>query len=171
MRSEGSREVIRVSLPPAPPPSLASASMRSNRQRDTLPELRLRRLLHSKGLRYRVAFPITVDDLKVRADIVFPKRRLAVFVDGCFWHCCPDHGRRPSDPTGYWAAKLDRNRTRDIRVNIALEREGWRVLRIWEHEPVESAQRLIEDALAADPVSRAGRPAATRRQPAPRRRR
>ncbi|WP_260037393.1 very short patch repair endonuclease [Micromonospora chalcea] len=133
-------------LPPSPPPSAASTSMRSNRHRDTGPELRLRKALHARGHRYRVALPITVAGRRVRPDLVYTKRKLAVFVDGCYWHRCPDHGRAPSDPTGYWAAKLQRNVDRDLAVTAALKAEGWRVLRIWEHVTVDQAVALVEAA-------------------------
>jgi len=121
--------------------------MKANRGRDTAPELRLRKALHAGGHRYRVALPIVADGTRVRPDITFTKRRVAVFVDGCFWHCCPIHGRRPSDPTGYWSAKLDRNVDRDLRVTAALEAAGWRVVRVWEHEGVDAAVAEIEHAL------------------------
>ncbi|MEU1246345.1 very short patch repair endonuclease [Micromonospora arida] len=133
-------------LPPSPPPSAASASMRSNRHRDTGPELRLRRALHALGHRYRVALPIVTAGRRVRPDLVYPKRKLAVFVDGCFWHRCPKHGRAPTDPTGYWAVKLQRNVNRDLAVTAALEADGWRVTRIWEHESLEEAVALVEAA-------------------------
>jgi DNA mismatch endonuclease (patch repair protein) len=134
-------------LPAAPPPSSATASMRSNRSRDTAPELRLRRALHATGRRYRVSLPIVLDGLRVRPDIVFPGQRVAIFVDGCFWHCCQLHGRRPADPTGYWNAKLDRNVARDQRVTRAMEADGWHVVRIWEHEPVDEAVTVVAAAL------------------------
>lgn len=136
-------------LPPVPPPSAASATMRSNRQRDTGPELRLRRSLHARGHRYRVALPIPLSaGRRVRPDIVFTRQRLAIFVDGCYWHCCPDHGRAPSDPTGYWAAKLRRNVERDTAVTSDLESMGWKVLRVWEHVDVGDALAIIEEIVA-----------------------
>ncbi|MEU0155897.1 very short patch repair endonuclease [Micromonospora fulviviridis] len=138
-------------LPPSPPPSAASASMRSNRHRDTGPELRLRRALHARGHRYRVALPITVAGVRVRPDLVYPKRKLAVFVDGCYWHCCPEHGRAPSDPTGYWKAKLQRNVERDLAVTDALKAAGWHVIRVWEHVPLDDAVALVEAAWQKSP--------------------
>ena len=93
-------------LPPAPPPSAATATMKANRSRDTAPELALRRALHRRGWRYRVAPRIATAGRTVRPDIAFTRMRLAVFLDGCFWHACPEHGRMPADPTGYWHAKI-----------------------------------------------------------------
>ncbi|QOC89809.1 very short patch repair endonuclease [Micromonospora craniellae] len=139
-------------LPPAPPPSSASASMRSNRHRDTKPELRLRRALYARGHRYRVALQVVAAGMRVRPDLVYPKRKIAVFIDGCYWHRCPEHGRLPADPTGYWAAKLQRNVDRDLRVTGALTAEGWHVLRVWEHVPLEDAVVLVEAAWQARAV-------------------
>ncbi|MGC5661569.1 very short patch repair endonuclease [Micromonospora sp. WMMD723] len=143
------------SLPPAPPPSAASASMRSNRSRDTGPEIRLRRALHARGHRYRVGMTVTVGSRRVRPDIVYTRRKIAVFVDGCFWHRCPQHGRAPSDPTGYWAAKFQRNVERDIAVTHALNSAGWQVLRIWEHVPLEESVAIVDAAFQNS--ARAGR--------------
>jgi DNA mismatch endonuclease (patch repair protein) len=138
-----------VSRIPAPPPSGASASMRGNRRRDTGPELALRKLLHASGLRYRVDAPVRTAVRLVRPDVVFTRARLAVFVDGCFWHVCPVHGTMPRDPTGYWHAKLDRNVERDAQTTAALTELGWSVLRIWEHVPPGDAAALVEEALKA----------------------
>jgi DNA mismatch endonuclease (patch repair protein) len=85
--------------------------------------------------------------LKVRADIVFTRQRLAVFVDGCFWHACPQHGTTPITNTTYWSPKLQRNAERDRAVNAALTASGWQVVRIWAHEPVESACGTVIHAL------------------------
>ena len=118
--------------------------MRSNRRRDTGPELALRRLLHAAGLRYRVDAPIRTERRLVRPDVVFTRRRLAVFVDGCFWHQCPEHGTRPKDPTGYWTPKLQRNVERDRETTEAPEQAGRVVLRTWEHvPPVDAAAQVI----------------------------
>ncbi|WP_343450833.1 very short patch repair endonuclease [Micromonospora oryzae] len=141
----GSRLSIQP-IPPTPPPSAASASMRSNRSRDTGPEVRLRKALHARGHRYRVGMAVTVGSRRIRPDLVYTKRRIAVFVDGCFWHRCPKHGRAPSDPTGYWAAKFQRNVERDIAVTQALRSAGWRVLRIWEHVPLDESVAIVEAA-------------------------
>jgi DNA mismatch endonuclease, patch repair protein len=136
-----------VTLPRTPPPSLATATMRANVSKDTGPELRLRRALHALGFRYRVNMAVTVPGRRVRPDVVFTRSQLAVFVDGCYWHRCPQHGRMPADPTGYWSAKLQRNVDRDRAVDQALHAAGWRVLRIWEHVPVEQAVLEVREAL------------------------
>jgi DNA mismatch endonuclease (patch repair protein) len=117
--------------------------MRGNRRRDTGPELALRKLLHAQGLRYRVDAPIRTARRLVRPDVVFTRRKLAVFVDGCFWHQCPEHGTRPKDPTGYWTPKLQRNVERDLETTAALQDEGWIVLRIWEHVPALDAASAV----------------------------
>lgn len=120
------------------------ASMRSNKHRDTKPELALRRAVHSLGLRYRVAArPIA--GLRRTADLVFPRIRVAVFMDGCFWHGCPEHHSLAKTNSAYWAEKLRRNRERDEETDCLLREAGWTVIRIWEHEdPVEAAGRVAE---------------------------
>jgi DNA mismatch endonuclease (patch repair protein) len=114
--------------------------MRANRKRDTGPEMRLRRWLHARGLRYRVNYVIHTDDGRMaRPDIALPSRRLAVFIDGCFWHGCSAHGTNPRTNSVYWTAKIDGNKSRDLRDNEALRESGWVVLRIWEHEAADDA--------------------------------
>lgn len=113
--------------------------MRGNRRIDTRPEVRLRSELHRRGLRFRKNHTIVTTDLRVQADIVFPRQRLVAFVDGCFWHSCPQHGTQPRSNTRYWSEKLARNIARDRRVDVALRRAGWKVIRVWEHEPAEQA--------------------------------
>lgn len=128
-------------------------SMRSNRSRDTRPELAVRRAAHALGLRYRVdARPLP--GVRCRADMIFTRRRLAVFIDGCWWHGCPDHHRPPRANGQYWAAKVARNIERDRRTDHMLADAGWRVLRIWEHDdPAEAAQR-VADAVRSHPPTR-----------------
>lgn len=119
--------------------------MVANRRRDTQPELRVRRLLHAAGLRYRI--DVRPDPaVRGRADIVFNRRRIVVFIDGCFWHGCPVHAVQPKSNTTYWAPKLARNRERDLEVTAALLSRGWTVLRFWEHEPADSIARKTIDA-------------------------
>lgn len=139
-------------VPPHPGPSseAASAVGRGNRKVDTSPEVRLRSLLHRRGRRFwknRRLKPPQVSRA-IRVDIVFPRKKVAVFVDGCFWHCCPEHGTKPVTNSGYWRAKLSSNVERDRRQTSALREAGWTVVRIWEHESPENAARLVEDALA-----------------------
>lgn len=112
------------------------------RSRHTAPELAVRRELHRRGLRYRTDMPVP-DIGRTRPDIVFTRVRVAVFVDGCFWHRCPDHGTSPKANADWWSEKLDGNVRRDRAIDLALAEAGWLVIRIWEHEePVEAADRI-----------------------------
>ena len=121
-------------------------AMQANRRRDTAPELAIRRLVHAAGLRYRVdARPLPT--ARHTADMIFTRARVAVFIDGCFWHGCADHYRPPASNSTYWAGKVTRNRERDRLANEALMAAGWTVVRIWEHEAPESAARRIEAAV------------------------
>ncbi len=113
-------------------------------RKDTAPELALRRELHRRGLRYFV-HRRPLPELRRTADIVFPRAKVAVFVDGCFWHGCPEHGRRVHRTNGwYWPGKVETNRQRDADSNIQLNNNGWKSIRVWEHEPVEEAAELIQ---------------------------
>jgi DNA mismatch endonuclease (patch repair protein) len=117
--------------------------MKSVRQRDTEPEIAIRRILHAQGLRFRVNRNV-LPNSRSRADVVFAGAKLAVFIDGCFWHCCPLHQSFPKANREWWAAKLEENRRRDARTDEQLRRAGWRVERVWEHEiPKEAAQRIM----------------------------
>lgn len=108
-------------------------NMQANRSRDTGPELAVRSLLHARGLRYRVhSAPLT--GVRRRADIVFTRLKLAVFIDGCFWHACPMHSRPVAVNSDYWSPKLVRNQERDRETDALLVRHGWTPLRFWEHE-------------------------------------
>lgn len=113
-----------------------SETMRRVKSRDTSPELALRSAVHSRGLRYSLR-----GGLPGRPDLIFRSARVAVFVDGCFWHGCPEHCRRPSSNREYWRAKIERNMERDRRIRKELEDRGWRVIRMWEHEVKQSAAR------------------------------
>jgi DNA mismatch endonuclease (patch repair protein) len=134
---------------PQPTSPGVTAVMRGNRRRDTGPEVRLRSALHARGLRFRKDYRIEVTGLAVRADIAFPRQRLAVFVDGCFWHACPDHGTQPRSNDHYWTPKLRRNQERDVRVNDGLVGAGWTVVRAWEHQPIDEVAAEIESVLSA----------------------
>ncbi|MGS2805675.1 very short patch repair endonuclease [Nocardia sp. MW-W600-9] len=126
--------------------------MRAIKRTDTKPEVELRRELHRLGYRFRKDLPIAVEGRRpVRPDIVFTARRVAVFVDGCFWHACPEHGRSPTTNEWYWTPKLRRNVTRDREADAALSTAGWTVVRVWEHEPVASALTAVVDKLDRDP--------------------
>jgi DNA mismatch endonuclease, patch repair protein len=129
-------------------PTSARVSARFSRHptRDTVPELALRRALHRLGLRYRVDFR-PIDDLRRRADIVFTRARVAVFVDGCFWHGCPDHCRPSGRNVDWWRQKIETTRRRDANTDAALRAAGWHVIRIWSHTAVEDAVDLVVRAL------------------------
>ena len=118
-------------------------NMQANRSRDTKPELRLRRVLHARGLRYRVNHR-PLSGVRMSADIVFTRAKVAVFVDGCFWHGCPEHYQRPAINQDYWRPKLEQNIARDAIADAALLTEGWTVIRVWEHEDPEVVADRIE---------------------------
>jgi len=123
-------------------PDVASR-MRAQRTRDTKPELALRRELHRRGLRFRVD-ECPLPGGRWRADIVFSRAKVAVFVDGCFWHGCPDHGVAPKNNAAWWARKLSANQARDERVCSELEAAGWCCVRVWEHESAEAVADRVE---------------------------
>lgn len=120
--------------------------MRANRGRDTGPELAIRRALHARGLRYFVNRR-PLPELRRTADLVFPRRKVAVFVDGCFWHGCPTHHTKARANAQFWAEKVETNMARDADTNTALEQRGWTVVRIWEHEAVDVAIARVVEAL------------------------
>jgi DNA mismatch endonuclease (patch repair protein) len=125
--------------------------MRANRRTDTKPELALRHALHRLGYRYRKDYRLDLDGgRRVRPDIAFTARRVAVFVDGCFWHACPEHGSKPRANEWYWGPKLVRNVERDRINDAALILAGWSVVRLWEHVPLDEAVRTVVTALAAN---------------------
>jgi len=115
--------------------------MRANPKRDTRPEVVVRSLLHASGLRFRKHHAIKLAELTVRPDIVFTKQKMAVFIDGCFWHACPTHGNVPRANTDYWVPKLQRNVDRDRAVDTALAEAGWQVLRGWSTSPQRRSRR------------------------------
>ena len=122
--------------------------MRANRRKDTKPELALRRALHSRGYRYRKDYRLDLaSGTRVRPDIAFTARKVAVFVDGCFWHGCPQHGSKPAVNVWYWEPKLRRNTERDRAADAALAAAGWAVVRVWEHESLEAAVTSVVVAL------------------------
>lgn len=127
----------------------ASARLARVRQKDTAAELRLRRTLHARGLRYRLHVPLLEKPRRV-ADIVFRRRKLAIFVDGCFWHGCPQHGTSSKSNADFWRDKIETNKKRDLDTNQRLTAAGWRVLRVWEHEDAEDAADRIMEALEFD---------------------
>ncbi|MFD8104128.1 very short patch repair endonuclease [Nocardia fluminea] len=143
-RREDNRES--ASTPPATrrlvTDAATSARMAKQRRADTAPELALRRELHRAGLRYFVDRP-PLEGQRRRADVVFPRLRIAVYVDGCFWHRCPDHATYPKNNAQWWADKLAGNVARDRATDLALTAAGWAVVRVWEHEdPHAAAERI-----------------------------
>lgn len=117
--------------------------MSRQRTRDTDAEVALRRILHARGLRYRVNQPLPGLGRR-RADLTFSKQRVVVFVDGCFWHGCPQHKTQPKRNSEWWNTKLLRNVARDRETDNHMQNLGWRVVRVWEHEaPAEAAERVV----------------------------
>ncbi|KAF4405859.1 very short patch repair endonuclease [Streptomyces lycii] len=137
----------------APPGSWASSAanrrnMQAIRSRDTKPEQTIRRLVHAQGLRYRVcARPLP--DLRRTADMVFRPAKVAVFIDGCYWHGCPEHYVSPKTNPGYWSDKVARNVARDRDTDARLHEAGWTVLRFWEHESADDCALKIAATVAA----------------------
>lgn len=144
----------------APSASSATVSQRMSKVRTigTLPELQLRSTLHRRGLRYRLNRSLG-DGVRCRPDLIFPGARVAVFVDGCFWHGCPQHASWPKANAAWWRCKLERNRERDQAVTATLVAAGWHVIRTWEHEPAADAAERIEAAVRARVVKTATGPA------------
>lgn len=123
-------------------------NMAAIRRRDTKPELQLRRALHRLGHRFRVDHRLDLPGGRVRPDIAFTRRRVAVFVDGCFFHACPVHGTRVAiKNSNYWLPKLEGNVARDRRADALLRDAGWNVVRIWEHMPLDQAVAAVRCAL------------------------
>jgi DNA mismatch endonuclease (patch repair protein) len=127
-------------------------------RRDTKPELLLRRELHRRGLRYRVQVKVPGNNRRT-IDIAFTRVRLAVYVDGCFWHGCPEHVHRPKTNSDWWAWKMVRNRERDRDTDRLLSDAGWQVVRVWEHETPQAAADVVESAWRDRVIERSrGRP-------------
>ncbi|WP_240468239.1 very short patch repair endonuclease [Streptomyces dangxiongensis] len=136
----------------APEGSWASSAarrrnMQAIRSRDTQPEKLIRRLVHAQGLRYRVAAR-PLPDLRRTADMVFRRVKVAVFIDGCYWHGCPEHYVPPKTNSDYWSEKVMRNIRRDRDTDQRLKEAGWLVLRFWEHEPSETCAQQIAETVA-----------------------
>ena len=128
----------------------ATRRMTANRRRDTKPEMAVRRALHATGMRFRVDYQVLP---RRRADIAFPARRVAVFIDGCFWHACPEHRTESKSNVAYWADKLTANERRDRDTDERLTAAGWTVLRFWEHELVDHVADRIGRAVGAAPAN------------------
>jgi DNA mismatch endonuclease (patch repair protein) len=133
-----------------PSSNAVSARMSRQKRQDTGPELAIRRMLHAIGLRYRVAWRIPGMPRR-SIDIAFTRFKVAVFVDGCFWHSCPVHRTSPAANGAWWANKLETNRLRDATTDAHLASSGWTVVRIWEHEkPVDAVDRIAEALRGVD---------------------
>lgn len=132
-------------IPPASTPGVRRR-MQAARQKDTAPEVALRRELHRRGLRYRV--DVRLPELpRRRMDIVFARARVVVLVDGCYWHGCPVHGTKAKANAEFWSQKIAGNQARDRDTDTRLTAAGWTVLRVWEHEDVAAAARRIESVV------------------------
>ena len=128
------------------------ASMQANKGRDTRPELAVRRAVHALGLRYRVSTrPLA--SLRRTADLVFTRARVAVFVDGCFWHGCPEHHTIAKTNADFWATKTARNRERDAETDGLLREAGWLSLRFWEHQDPDDVAAAVQRAVRSRTVS------------------
>jgi DNA mismatch endonuclease, patch repair protein len=127
---------------PRPSSEAALHRMKAAKPRDTAPEIAIRKELHRRGLRYRVDTR-PLQEFNRRADIVFKPVKVAVFVDGCFWHGCPIHGTSAKANADFWRLKIERNKERDKDTNNKLKEAGWEVIRIWEHESPEEASEKI----------------------------
>nr|WP_248279243.1 very short patch repair endonuclease [Brevibacterium sp. 'Marine'] len=128
--------------------------MKANRSRDTKPEIAVRRALHRRGWRFRIEFHALQNDKRRTVDIAFTRHRLAIQIDGCFWHGCKDHFVLPKANRQYWKDKITRNQARDLETNQLLKEDGWIVLRFWEHESIESIVSIIENTLNSTSTDR-----------------
>lgn len=139
------------------PSRSTTARMKSVGQRNTPPELALRRELHSLGLRFRVQYHI-VGSTRRTADIAFPRYKIAVFVDGCFWHGCPKHMTWPKRNAQWWREKIKATKCRDTSSDAMLKAKGWLPIRVWEHEdPARAAERIANKVRQRSPAIKSGR--------------
>ncbi|MDO9053432.1 MAG: very short patch repair endonuclease [Gallionella sp.] len=129
----------------------ASRRMAKVRQKGTGSELAFRRELYRNGLRYRINFCVMKKPRRV-ADIAFPRLKIAIFIDGCFWHGCPEHATWPKQNAEFWRNKIETNRARDIDTDVRLDALGWKVVRMWEHESPVAAAESISDLVAKTKV-------------------
>lgn len=120
--------------------------MQRQRRRDTAPELALRRALHARGFRYRVNMPVPGRPRRT-VDIAFTRARVAVFVNGCFWHACPVHATWPANNADWWVEKLRTNVARDEDTDEILAQSGWTVVRVWEHDDVDEVADRISSVV------------------------
>lgn len=135
-------------LGPEPPSDEEHQRFSRQRRRDTRPEIVLRSALHAQGLRYFVDRS-PLPQMRGRADLVFPRVRVAVYVHGCFWHGCPEHGTWPRRNAEWWRAKIERNRVRDRATERELQIAGWEVITVWEHDDPEASACRIASVVRA----------------------
>jgi DNA mismatch endonuclease (patch repair protein) len=126
-------------------PEQRRLNMSRIRAKNTKPETSLRSALHLRGLRFR----IHRNDLPGSPDIVFPRHKIAIFIDGCFWHGCPKHGVHPRTNRKFWVDKIEANRKRDRRASRELRKLGWRVIRVWEHDVKRDVSRVLRSIESA----------------------
>ena len=149
MTASFSNGAIEIPPPPAPSSPTARKVMLGNRSESSI-ERAVRSRLHRRGLRFR-KHAAPVPGLRCHPDVVFTKARLAVFIDGCFWHRCPIHGSSPKANADYWKPKLDANVARDRRNDVALTEAGWTVLRCWAHQSVDEIVERVMSAMNSNP--------------------
>jgi len=158
------RETGAASMPRIQPSSPeASRRMAKVRQKGTDAEIKLRRELYRNGLRYRVSYVVLQRPRRV-ADVAFPGIKIAIFVDGCFWHGCPKHATWPKQNAEFWRQKIKTNRSRDADTNGKLEAIGWQVVRVWEHESPVTAAESISRLVAKTKAMRSKSPSSTHQQ-------
>lgn len=147
---------------PGNPNPQASGRLSRARRSSTAPELALRRILHARGLRFRVEYPVPGAPRR-SIDVAFTRARLAIFIDGCFWHGCPEHGTQPKNNSSWWSEKFQANQRRDADTNRLLRNVGWTVLRVWEHENPHDVAAQVQSYLMTaaeqnDPATGRARP-------------
>ena len=141
-------EINKLGEIPKPSSEAARNRMRATKSRDTEAEMKVRRLLHAMGLRYFVE-KVVINSPRRKADIVFTRAKVAVFIDGCFWHGCPKHGTSAKANAEFWRDKIQTNKERDLDTNKRLKKEGWLVIRAWEHEnPEKIASKIATKVIA-----------------------
>lgn len=140
--------MVEARLATAWPSHTRSRNMAAVKRADTKPEVALRSALQLAGFRFRKDLPLRISGSLIRPDIAFTKLRVAVFIDGCFWHMCPEHSTMPATNAAFWKAKLEGNAARDAKQSRLLRDAGWVVVRIWEHESVDKAVEMVRRAVA-----------------------
>lgn len=143
-RIENTENIKEILIRPSASSGAALARMKAAKPTDTAPELAIRSVLTQKGLSFQIDEK-PIDNLNRKADIIFRPVKVAVFVDGCFWHGCPIHGTKAKANAEFWASKIKQNQERDLDTTRRLEASGWKVIRVWEHENPEEVSQKIYD--------------------------